>query len=144
MSLIAIPNVSEGTDGQRIADLRWAASGSGAEVLDTDSDPAHNRTVFTLTGAADALRDSLASLAASADGMIDLTRQEGAHPRVGTLDVCPLVPHEAPMEEAVTTAREVGKRIADELALPVYLYGAAATREEKRALPDIRRAAWPR
>jgi glutamate formiminotransferase len=139
MSLIAIPNVSEGADGQRVADLRWAVSSGGATVLDTHSDPVHNRSVFTATGEAETLVESLTALAVAAVGSIDLAVQEGVHPRVGCLDVCPLVPHDAPMSEAVGIARAVARSIAADASVPVFLYGDAQPRTELRELPSIRR-----
>jgi glutamate formiminotransferase len=138
MALITIPNVSEGRDSSRVRGLALALTGSGCRVLDTHSDAAHNRSVFTATGARGQLVDGLSELAGLAAGTIDLERQSGAHPRVGALDVCPIVPHDEPMDNAIAVARETAAAISQRAGLPVYLYGAASD-EPGRELPDIRR-----
>src|SRR5207245_4936925 len=72
--------------------------------------------------------------------LIDMNRHRGEHPRVGALDVLPFVPSSGvTMDDCVALARSVGRRIADELRVPVYLYEAAATRPDRKALPDVRR-----
>lgn len=139
MPLIAIPNVSEGADREVIERLQGAASRGGASLLDKHSDAVHNRTVFTLTGTAPELVAGLAALAEEAAALIDLTRHEGAHPRVGCLDVCPLVPEEEPMERAIAVALEVAQQIVRRASLPVYLYGTASRREPPLELPQIRK-----
>jgi glutamate formiminotransferase len=138
MGLIAVPNVSEGRDLQRIAVLAQEISGAGARVVDTHSDERHNRTVFTVAGDPGVLIAAMTALACAARA-IDLTAHSGIHPRVGVLDVCPIVPHDSGMSEAVSVAREIAERIAGECGMPVYLYGEAARREVARELPDIRR-----
>ena len=70
---------------------------------------------------------------------IDLSAHIGVHPRVGVLDVCPIVVHETSIDDAIATAHETGRAIADEVEVPVFFYGAACTREENRELPNIRR-----
>jgi glutamate formiminotransferase len=76
---------------------------------------------------------------ASACTAIDLGKHRGVHPRVGALDVCPIVPHEAPIEDAIELAHEVGETIAHVVNAPVFFYGAASSRPETKELPDIRR-----
>jgi glutamate formiminotransferase len=138
VSLIAVPNVSEGRDSGRIGDLARAIEGEGARVLDVHSDPDHNRTVFTVAGSDDQLTTAMAELAAAAR-YIDLRRHVGVHPRLGGLDVCPLVPHATSMDHAVTVALRTAEEIARRARIPVYLYGAAATsRGEARELPSLR------
>jgi glutamate formiminotransferase len=139
MSLLAIPNVSEGADRGVIDALRGALSSSGSRVLDVHSDPIHDRSVFTVAGSADQLVEGLTSLASLAAQTIDLTKHLGVHPRLGALDVCPLVPSSGSMTEAIETARLTGRAIGERAGLPVYLYGAAATRQENEELPALRR-----
>ncbi|MEA2499059.1 MAG: glutamate formiminotransferase / 5-formyltetrahydrofolate cyclo-ligase [Actinomycetota bacterium] len=139
MSLLAIPNVSEGADRGVIDALRGALSSSGSRVLDVHSDPIHGRSVFTVAGSADQLVEGLTSLASLAAQTIDLTKHHGVHPRLGALDVCPLVPSSGSMTEAIETARLTGRAIGERAGLPVYLYGAAATRQENEELPALRR-----
>ena len=143
MTLLAIPNVSEGTDATRIRRMAHEMETAGARVLDVHSDAAHNRSVFTITAAQADLVEACVRLAETSSE-IDLTRHRGIHPRLGGLDVCPFVPHGATgMDEAVDAARATARLIADRLGLPVYLYGEAALRAETRALPDLRRGGLP-
>jgi glutamate formiminotransferase len=138
MTLVAVPNVSEGANEKRVAQLAESVAEAGARVLNVHSDPVHDRTVLTTTGSRSELVDGMSTLA-SACLSIDLTRHHGVHPRLGALDVCPIVPHDEPIAAAVETARAVGKEIAHNAGLPVFLYGAAAERVETRELPDLRR-----
>lgn len=136
-----IPNFSEGRRKDvvdRIA--RAIASVPGTKLLDTEMDGSHNRAVITFVGDRRAVAEAAFRGAREAVSLIDLTVHRGEHPRIGALDVCPFVPIAGvTMEECVAVAREVGERIARDLRVPVYLYEEAATRPERRALPDIRR-----
>lgn len=137
MPLLAIPNASEGRDQERIAKLVGAVRDSGARVLDLHQDEAHHRSVITATGTAASLVEAMAHLAAAAS-YIDLARHEGVHPRLGGLDVCPLVPVNLSMAEAVEAAHQAGRAINRATGVPIYFYGEAAEREEARELPSIR------
>lgn len=139
MSVIWIPNVSEGRNERVIGGLVDAVSGEGVRVLDVHSDVSHNRSVITATGNDDALVAGAVALAHRAKELIDLRRHHGTHPRVGVLDVCPFVPSDVMMSVAVQIARTCAEGIAHEAQIPVYLYGEAAQRPETRSLPDIRR-----
>lgn len=138
-ALLAVPNVSEGRDAdaiQRLAD----AAGHNAALLDTHSDPAHNRTVFTL--AADEPARVLAALAAEAALAIDMTDQRGEHPRIGALDVAPVVYLEpGTRDQARRHAIRAGEAIA-ELSIPVFLYGDLAASEERRERAHFRRGGF--
>jgi len=138
MTLLAIPNLSEGRQADVIRSFIEAVESAGARVLDLHSDPVHNRSVITLTAEATLLPAALADLAVAANA-IDLGRHEGVHPRLGTLDVCPIVPYGEPMDSAVSVARETGKAIHIASGTPVYFYGNAATRREALELPDLRK-----
>ncbi|MGH2787557.1 MAG: glutamate formimidoyltransferase [Actinomycetota bacterium] len=138
MPLLAIPNVSEGRDPAFVSTLADRVSRAGARLLDVHSDPTHNRSVLTVAGAGDHIAQAMIDLAVAAVG-IDLTVHRGVHPRLGGLDVCPIVPLRAGMDEAVDVARTTGVGIARAADVPVFFYGAAATREALRELPDIRR-----
>jgi glutamate formiminotransferase len=127
--LLAVPNVSEGRDATRIAGLR-AAFTRGASLLDAHSDPDHARTVLTLAGEPGSLREALVSGARQALETIDMGGYAGLHPAVGALDVCPLVWPEPPARDAARAeALEVAERIGG-LGIPVFLYGAMASRPE--------------
>jgi glutamate formiminotransferase len=139
MTLLAIPNISEGSDGQRIASLVELVTASAARVLDVHSDADHGRTVFTATGTPEEIVEAMTRLAAAA-ASIDMSKHEGVHPRLGGLDVCPFVPHDEPMTKAVAAARETAERVGA-AGIPVYLYGAAAP--GGRSLPEIRKGGLP-
>jgi glutamate formiminotransferase / 5-formyltetrahydrofolate cyclo-ligase len=129
MPLLAVPNVSEGRDAGRIAQLEKVFL-RGATLLDTHTDADHNRTVFTLAGPPGALLDALARGAEEAIATIDMSSHEGLHPAVGALDVCPVVwldpsDRAAARTEAVEVADQIGG-----LGVPVFLYGELATRPE--------------
>lgn len=139
MTLLAVPNVSEGRDPRLIEDLSRAAQVGTNRVLDVHSDPVHNRSVLTVTGEPGDLVEGCVALAAACRERIDLTGQSGVHPRLGALDVCPFVPHHDDMEIAVSAATAASTAIGRGLGIPVYLYGAAATRSHARELPELRR-----
>jgi glutamate formiminotransferase len=145
----AVPNVSEGRRAEVVDEVVAAFAGAGPEVLvlDRSSDPDHNRTVLTLAGPGPALVEAAVAGAAACARLIDLTAHRGVHPRMGALDVLPFVPlGEAtrlsgaadPDLDCAALAVRAGRRIAAEVGVPVYLYGAAARRPERAALPAVR------
>jgi glutamate formiminotransferase/glutamate formiminotransferase/formiminotetrahydrofolate cyclodeaminase len=128
--LLAVPNLAEGRDPKRIAELE-AAFARGVAVLDRHSDPDHNRTVLTISGVAGALVDALASGAEAAIDSIDMSEWEGLHPCIGALDVCPIVwldpgDRDPARAEALAIAERIGG-----LGVPVFLYGELANRRER-------------
>jgi glutamate formiminotransferase len=123
LPLESVPNFSEGRD-RGIIDALAGALGEHADLLDVHADVDHHRSVFTLVGTEDELADSLLAGIACAKERIDLRRHEGAHPRIGAADVVPLVPlRPEDMPRARSAAETIAGRIADELELPVFLYG---------------------
>src|SRR5207244_8553844 len=123
VQLEAVPNFSEGRD-RSVIDAIGAALSAHANLLDVHTDADHNRSVFTLVGDERALVEALLAGIATARERIDLRRHEGAHPRIGAADVVPLVPiREADTDRARTAALELARRVGEELALPVFLYG---------------------
>lgn len=121
--LEAVPNVSEGRDLAAVEEIGRAFE-RGVKLLDVHVDPDHHRSVFTLAGDRDELSDALVSGAAAALERIDLRVHDGVHPRVGAVDVVPLVPLvPAEMWAAREAALSLAVRIGDELAVPVFLYG---------------------
>ncbi len=135
-----VPNISEGRRREVIdAVVAAAAAVKGVRVLDVDPGRATNRTVITLVGAPEDVVEAAFRLAAKARALIDMRTHRGAHPRMGAVDVMPLVPvANITMEETVEWARKLGRRIGAELGVPVYLYEAAAVRPERRNLADVR------
>ena len=136
-----VPNFSEGRRKEVVdAIAKSIASVPGVRLLDTEMDSSHNRCVITFVGDRNAVAEAAFQAAQSAVGQIDMNNHRGEHPRVGALDVLPFVPISGvTMDDCVALAKSVGKRIADELQVPVYLYEAAATRPDRKALPDVRR-----
>jgi glutamate formiminotransferase len=120
-TLLAVPNVSEGRDANAVAAI-GAAFGAG--LLAVHSDPDHHRTVFTLAGVPGELAGTVIDGARAALARIDLRRHDGIHPRVGAIDVAPIVyPEEADRGAACAEALVLADRLGDELCLPVFLYG---------------------
>lgn len=145
MKLIeCVPNFSEGRDVAVVNAIRdRIAAVPGVSVLHVTSDAWHNRSVITFVAPADAMPDAAVAAIRAARDNIDLTKHAGVHPRIGAADVVPFVPLDgATMEDCVAIAREVGRRVGDELAIPVYLYERAATRPSRRNLSDVRRGGF--
>lgn len=141
--LIAVPNVSEGRRADAIAELESAFTRGGAVLLDTHSDADHDRSVFTLAGRVASLTEAMTSGARAAISLIDMRSQEGLHPRIGALDVCPIVfTSPAEQAEAVEIARAVAIALGD-LDLPVFLYGELAPEPERRERAYFRRGGIP-
>ena len=136
-----VPNFSEGRRKEVVDAIAAAISSvQGTKLLDVEMDANHNRAVVSFIGARKAVAEAAFLGARKAVELIDLNVHRGEHPRIGALDVCPLIPISGvTMEECVAVARALGERIARELKVPVYLYEEAATRPDRKALPDIRR-----
>ena len=140
MLVECVPNFSEGRRVEILEAIAAAAARPGVRVLGLSHDPDHNRGVLTLAGEADAVAEAVIRSAAVAVDRIDLNTHSGTHPRMGAVDVIPFVPlGSTPMGAAADLARRVGRRLADDLGLPVYLYGHAAVRSERRNLAAVRR-----
>jgi glutamate formiminotransferase len=136
-----VPNFSEGRRREiidAIADeVRRTA---GARLLDVQADESHNRCVITFVGDLRAVTHGALAAARRAVELIDMTTHRGVHPRLGAVDVIPLVPIAGVrMDECVAAARSLGQQIWATLRLPVYFYAEAATRPERRWLPEIRK-----
>lgn len=135
-----VPNVSEGRDAAIIAGCARAIRGAGAKLSHQTSDPVHNRSVFTFFGTREHVLAAAVALARVTTFGIDLRIHQGAHPRIGALDVLPFVPFaEATMDDAVALARKAAHCIWEELAIPSYLYGEAAISGGRKLLADVRR-----
>ena len=135
-------NLSEGRRAGVVDAVARAAS-SAAAVLDTSSDPDHNRTVLTLCATPRDLIEGVVCASRAALEHIDLRSHDGVHPRLGAVDVVPFYPlRNASMTDAVSAAKVCAERLWEELNLPCYLYEEAATTAESRALPWIRRNAF--
>ncbi len=139
-----VPNFSEGRDEHVIDSIVSAAVGvEGAKVIGSEPDPDYNRTVVTIAGEPEGVSEAAFRLISRAASVIDMSEHSGEHPRMGAVDVCPFVPITgASMVDCVSLARNLSDRVANELSLPVYLYGEAATKEERRSLAALRKGQY--
>src|SRR5919202_3038297 len=139
-----VPNVSEGRRPEVMDAVQAAVEEvRGVVLLDRHADAVHNRMVLTFAGPPGPVAEAAFRCAVRAAELIDLRQHRGVHPRMGATDVVPFVPLGATrMALCVELAQRVGRRIAAELDLPVYLYAEAAQRPERRRLPDIRRGEY--
>ncbi len=142
--LECVPNVSEGRDPRVIEAIAEAVRAvPEARLADLHSDPDHHRAVFSVIGPPQAVEGAALALAEAVFARVDMREHHGMHPRLGALDVLPFVPlRDLTMDDAVAVARRVGASVASAYALPVYLYGAAASRPERRLARDIRRGEY--
>lgn len=139
-----VPNFSEGRRPEVVAEIVAAiASVEGVKLLDYSSDASHNRSVVTFVGTPEAVEEAAFAGIARACDLIDMEQHHGEHPRLGATDVVPFVPIAGvTMSECVQIARWLGKRVGEELQIPVYMYEEAATRPERRNLADVRRGEY--
>jgi glutamate formiminotransferase len=139
-----VPNFSEGRREKVIKQIVAAMADSpGAQVLDVQSDPDHNRSVVTLVGTPQAVVEAAFQGMTIAAELIDMNHHRGGHPRMGATDVVPFVPIRGlTMQDCVALARQLGERVGNKLGIPVFLYEAAATRPERRNLADVRRGEY--
>jgi glutamate formiminotransferase/formiminotetrahydrofolate cyclodeaminase len=135
-----VPNFSEGRDRAVIEAIAEAIRATpGCTLLDVDPGASTNRTVYTFVGDPGSVVEGALAAARVARRRIDMRRHSGEHPRMGALDVCPFVPVSGvTMDDCVACAHEFGRRAAEELGVPVYLYEAAARHDYRRALKQIR------
>jgi len=139
-----IPNFSEGRRLPVIDAIQQAiADVPGVLVLDRHVDADHNRTVITFAGPPEAVSEAAFAAIRKASELIDLDQHTGEHPRIGATDVVPFVPLAGcTMDECVALARKLGERVAGELSIPVYFYEAAATRQDRTNLENLRRGEY--
>jgi glutamate formiminotransferase len=136
-----VPNVSEGRRAEIIDAMAAAVRAvTGVRLLDHSSDASHNRSVFTLAGDAEGVRNAVLALVERAVADIDLRTHRGEHPRLGAVDVVPVRSDRGvTMMECVELARQVGAEIARRFNVPVFLYEDAAANPARKNLEDIRR-----
>lgn len=139
-----IPNFSEGRRADVIEQIAASVRAvEGVRLLDVAPNSDHNRTVLTFVGAPEAVGEAAFRATSEAVRLINMEEQSGEHPRMGAMDVVPFVPVSGvTMDDAVALANDVGKRIAQELEVPVFLYSAAATKLSRKRLPDVRKGEY--
>jgi glutamate formiminotransferase / 5-formyltetrahydrofolate cyclo-ligase len=135
-----VPNFSEGTDAGRVEAIVAAMRNEGVHLLDWSMDADHNRSVVTIAGEPAAVVEAAVRGAGKALELINLTKQQGVHPRIGAADVIPFVPVRGiRLEQCVLLARQAGLEIWRRFGVPVYFYEAAASRPDRVNLEDVRR-----
>src|SRR5215813_12113193 len=136
-----VPNFSEGRRAEVVdAIVNAITSVNGVYLLAHELDADHNRAVVTIVGSPESIGEAAVRGAAAAIKLIDLTKHQGEHPRMGAVDVIPFIPiRGVTMEQCLTIAKETAREIADRFQLPVYLYERAATRPDRTNLENVRR-----
>jgi glutamate formiminotransferase len=135
-----VPNFSEGIDASKVSQIVSAMQVEGVRLLDWSLDNAHNRSVVTIAGTPTGIVEAAVRAAGKAAELIDLTQQNGVHPRIGAADVIPFIPVSgASLAECAVLARQAGLLIWRRYGVPVYFYGAAAARPDRIQLEDVRR-----
>ncbi len=135
-----VPNFSEGKDAKRVEAIVAAMRVDGVHLLDWSMDAVHNRSVVTVAGDPAAVVESAVLGAGKAAELIDLTRQQGVHPRIGAADVIPFVPISGiKLEQCALLARQAGLEIWRRYNVPVFFYEAAAARPDRANLEEVRR-----
>ena len=135
-----VPNFSEGTDARRVEAIVAAMRVEGVRLLDWSMDADHNRSVVTIAGDPAAVVEAAVRGAGKAAELIDLTRQQGAHPRIGAADVIPFVPISGiKLDQCALLARQAGLEIWRRFNVPVFFYEAAAARPDRANLEEVRR-----
>ena len=139
-----VPNFSEGRRQDVVDQIVASMAGvSGVQILDVKSDPDHNRTVVTMVGPPDGVEEAAFRGIDRAAQLIDMGRHRGGHPRMGATDVVPFIPVQGvTMADCVELARHLGRRVGEELGIPVYLYEEAALRPDRRNLAHVRRGEY--
>ena len=135
-----VPNFSEGRDRAKVMAIVEAMHVPGVSLLDWSLDPDHNRSVITVAGKPAAVREAAVNAAVKASQIIDLTAQQGVHPRIGAADVIPFVPiANFSLEQCAMLARQAGMELWKRAGVPSYFYEAAAARPDRALLEDVRR-----
>ena len=139
-----VPNFSEGRDQNKIGDIvKQMSDVPGITVLDVDSGPDTNRTVVTIVGSPQAVVEAAFQGIKRASEVLDMSQHSGTHPRMGATDVCPFIPvSDVSIEECVKLSKLVGKRVGDDLGIPVFLYDKSAQKPDRVKLPTIRKGEY--
>ncbi len=142
--LECVPNISEGRDKKRLAEILASLdSFKTVKCLDVSSDEDHNRSVITLIGPPEEVPKAMLALALSAIERIDMRQHQGSHPRIGAVDVVPFIPiRNMEMTEAVEIAHVFGRTLGEKAGIPIYFYEEAALRPGRKNLADVRRGQY--
>jgi glutamate formiminotransferase len=137
----SVPNISEGKRKEVIDEIvKTLRNRDGVKILEVSSDESHNRTVVTIAGDVEKVMDALFDFTKKSIELIDLRNHKGEHPRIGAVDVIPLVPISGITKKELNEyAIKLGERIWNELKVPIYFYAESAKFEERKKLPNIRK-----
>ncbi|HOK18257.1 MAG TPA: glutamate formiminotransferase, partial [Caldisericia bacterium] len=137
----SVPNISEGRNKDVIEEIvNELKKFENIKILEVSSDESHNRTVVTIVGNVDDVVEGLFYFTKKAVELIDLNKHKGEHPRIGAVDVIPLIPISGITKNELNNyVKILGERIWNELNVPVYFYADSATNEERKKLPNIRK-----
>ena len=136
-----VPNFSEGRDQAKIEQIVDNFRGrKGVKLLDYSNDENHNRLVVTVVGEREPLKEAVLAAVGKAVELIDLTKHEGQHPRMGAVDVIPFIPiRNSSMEDCIALSKEVGEQVASLYGVPVFLYEKSASAPHRENLASIRK-----
>ncbi|MBT3519064.1 MAG: glutamate formimidoyltransferase [Candidatus Marinimicrobia bacterium] len=139
-----VPNFSEGRDKSKIDNIvKQMSDVPGITVLDVDPGQDTNRTVVTIVGAPEAIAEAAFQGIKRASEVLDMGQHSGTHPRMGATDVCPFIPvSNITIEECVDLSKQVGKRVGDEMGIPIFLYEKSAQKPDREKLPTIRKGEY--
>ena len=140
-----VPNISDGRNKQIIDAVVDAIKKSSDKISVLDVDPGFdtNRTVITFVGSPEEVEEAAFQCIKKSSELIDMNTQQGSHPRQGCTDVCPFVPvSDVTMEECIEISKRLGKRVGNELGIPVYLYGYSASTDERENLAFVRKGEY--
>ena len=138
-----VPNFSEARNNEVINRIAQSVNSTSAYLLGIDRGEGANRTVFTMAGSPETIFNAAFKAIKTASENIDMRRHIGVHPRLGATDVCPFVPLAgSSMEDCVELAIKLGKKVGDELEIPIYLYGEAARAQNRKNLAEIRQGQY--
>ena len=140
----SIPNISEGRNlslvRQIVAEIKKS---DGANVIDYSSDSSHHRTVLTITGSELGIQNAILATATNAISNIDLRQHDGIHPRIGAIDVVPLVPLVgATLEQCIALSHGIGRLLAETYEIPVFLYEESSQSPHRHRLEQIRKGGF--
>jgi glutamate formiminotransferase len=137
-----VPNISEGCDKKKIAEIVSVVERGGVNLLDVSSDFDHNRSVVTFAGEPKAVKEAAFDFIKKAASIIDMSKHKGEHPRMGAVDVCPFAPVlDISMKDCVKLAHDLGEKLA-EAGISGYYYEEAATVLERKNLADVRKGEY--
>jgi glutamate formiminotransferase/formiminotetrahydrofolate cyclodeaminase len=139
-----VPNFSEGKDTKIIQEIAQSISSvDQVKLLNVEADKDYNRTVITFAGKIGWVKEAAYAATKTAIHLIDMTKHVGGHPRLGSIDVVPFIPvSDVSMQECVSISNEYGKMVADNLNIPVFLYGESAKTPQRKNLSDIRKGEY--